>query len=253
MLPPSYQARPLLCTWADTRKFAGTAAGVYGSWVAGIWPSWSEATKSADAGCFSGGALDGDWGWRTGLRGKSYWGATYDNAPGVLPSGSGLIYQDTGASPNTIYLCDQYAIYPSRALRDDPIPIDIVDGGVVVTLGGLTVRNTHSYRRQWVLDLLLDGALDVQSGAGGEWASAPDLWKSFVRRADIGVTVYLYGTEWQTPGRLSPAWAYAGAPNRISGALVDATNIRWTPPQTGILSRYEVSITIAEVSAPGRV
>lgn len=250
MLPPTYQMRPLLCTWADTRPVAGESAGAMGSYVAGIWPSWAEAfgdPNSEFGKCVSGAGL-GNWAWRVsgGLGQWATTGATGVTIPVAL--GSQLVVAaDVLGEPG--------AIVPSRSLRADPVPVDIVDGGVQVTLGGLTYRNTYARRRQWVIDLLLDGALDVEAGAGNEPASAPELWQNFLTRADLGVTLFLCAAQWTTPGSLVSAfgvpWAYPGAPNRISGALVDATNLRWAPPKTGILSRYEATITIAEVDAPG--
>lgn len=248
MIPPTYQMRPLLCTWADTRPFAGTDAGGCGVWAPGVWGSWSEALQN----CFSSAPTNNfSWAWRSNLRGVSRWGASYSTSPGTIPTSlqPQIRYRDNASSQ--IFLCDEVAICPSRALRADPVPIDVVGGGVQVTLGGITYRNTHSRRRQWSVDLLLDGALDVAAGAGGITTSAPDAWQKFLQYAELGVTLYLYSAEWNHVGQIGPVWAYGGAPNRISGALVDATSLKWSPPQTGILSRYEVTITIAEVSAPG--
>lgn len=250
MLQPTYKMRPLLCTWADTRAVDGESAGAYGDYSAGIWPSWAEAfgdPNSEFGKCIDGGPID-DWAWIVS-GGVGEWateGATGLTVPAAL-AGQLSVSGDVLSEPG--------AIVPSRALRADPVPVDIVDGGTQVTLGGLTYRNTYARRRQWVIDLLLDGALDVEAGAGNVAKSAPELWQAFLARADLGVTIYLDSANWTTPGSLAAAfgvpWAYAGAPNRISGALIDATNLRWTPPQTGKLSRYEVTITIAEMSAPG--
>lgn len=250
MFPPTYQMRPLLCTWADTRAAGGQSAGAYGQWLAGIWPSWTEALAdpASTGGALSAGAID-QWTWTN--FGSPLMGQWASMRPDPLPVPvelGGQIVDDAGK-----YVYEPGAIVPSRALRDDPVPVDIVDGGTQVTLGGITVRNTHSRRRQWVIDLLLDGALDVAAGRGDLAKSAPQVWQDFLSRADLGVTIYLYSESWATPGALGYAWAYAGAPNRISGALVDATSTKWSPPQTGKLSRYEVTITIAEVTAPGRM
>lgn len=248
MIPPTYKMRPLICTWADTRAVAGESAGDFGSYVAGIWPSWAEAfgDPNGEFGmCVSSGGID-YWAWFVS-GGVGAWSA--EGAEGIIVPAA---LSDQLVVADDI-LTDRGAIVPSRSLRADPVPVDIVDGGTQVTLGGITYRNTYARRRQWVIDLLLDGALDVEAGAGNVAKSAPEQWQAFLRRADLGVTVFLWSDDWTTPGQLGPAWAYAGAPNRISGALVDATNVRWSPPQTGILSRYEVTITIAEVAAPGRL
>lgn len=242
MIPPTYRMQSWLTPWVDLRQWEGQSSG-YAAWRAGVWASWPEALESGAAGTT---LPSGYWSAMPALE-----GIRRSNTAGLLtPEG----YDPQGLSVSGSYLLDLGTIVPSRGLKNDPIAIDAVDGGSTVTLGGITARNTHSRRRQWQVEFLMDGPLDTWT------SSATDVrtkWQAFLQRADKGVTVYLFGAEWATSVPLDQAigirWAYPGTPNKISGALIDATMTRWTPPKTGILSRYEVTLTIAEVAAPGRI
>lgn len=243
MLPPTYLMQSWITPWVDTRSWDGLSSTI-GTWRAGVWASWPEAFADSAAGTTL--PAGGIW------RRKSDLNGIYYNLPTSLTLPSGVDTQGLSKLSNLVR--DDDLIVPSRGLRDDPIAIDVVDGGVNVTLTGVTRRNTHSRRRQWQIDFLLDGPLDAIEHTATDTRTK---WQRFLQRADLGVTVYLSGEDWATPAPLnvtySNTWAYPNIPNKISGALVDATMTRWTPPKTGILSRYEITLTIAEVSAPGRV
>lgn len=244
MLPPTYQMLPWLTPWVDTRGWGGSTAASGVTWNNGVWASWPEALRS-------GYALSANppWGasttWTRFASGLRAPGTGQITIPSTYAGAQGLAYTSS-------YMRDTGMICPSRSLRNDPTPVDIVDGGVAVTLGGVGYRNTYARRRQWVVDLLLDGPLDTAaSGGASANADARTLWQAFLARADLGVTLYLYGANWTISGTLGSNWAYPGTPNRICGALADATNVRWNPPKTGILARYEVTITITETTPPG--
>lgn len=241
MIPPTYKMQSWLTPWVDTRKWAGLNSG-YGTWVAGVWASWPEAIAAGAAGTTFPTNTWEALGNLSGIQTRRSL---------VIPSG----FDPQGLVISGLYTQDLGTIVPSRGLKKDPIAIDAVDGGSTVTLGGITARNTHSRRRQWQIEFLMDGPIDTWTNVATDVRTK---WQAFLARADLGVTVYLLGAEWaigtasleQTFGA---RWAYPGTPNKISGALVDATMTRWTPPQTGILSRYEVTLTIAEVAAPGSI
>lgn len=242
---PTYLTTPRLTAWVDTRGWGGETAVSTTLWQNGVWASWQEALRS-------GYALTAVPPWGSGENWtRSPRGLRAPSAGAVtVPTGQ----PDQGLYKYGSYMYDGQIFCPSRSLRDDPIPIDAAEGGVTVTLGGISYRTTHSQRRQWVIDLLLDGPLDTPTYGGGESnIDARTIWPAFLARADLGVTIYLNGAEWSTPGPLTSLQQYPGCNNRICGALVDATNLRWTPPKTGILSRYEVTITIAEVEPPGLI
>lgn len=246
MIPPqTYAMRACITPWVDTRPYAGTVAysGNSANWAGGVWESWPAALRSG-----YGLTANPPWGASTSWS-SALGGATW-NAPST-----GQITFPVGADTQQLvysssYMRDQGVILPSRPLRNAPTAVDIVDGGTVVTLGGITYRNTHSMRRHWVVDLLMDGPLQEN-----QYTSVLTKWHAFLQRADLGVTIYLDKTNW-TVSDLSQGgtylYAYAGIPNPICGALVDATNVRWSAPSPGISTRYEVTLTIAEVTPPGR-
>lgn len=247
MIPPhSYQMLPWITPWVDTRGWGGQTATSSANWVDGVFASWPEALRS-------GYALTANPPWGT----STTWAVTTNHRTSIVAPSAGALTLPTGADAQDLYLIgtritDFGVLAPSRSLKTDPVPIDIADGGAVATLGGITYRNTYSRRRQWVIDLLLDGPLQYYADNTNDLR---EMWQNFLRRADLGVTVYLWGENWSTSSSLANStypYAYPGCNNRITGALVDATNLRWTPPANGLLTRYEVSLTIAEVEPPGR-
>lgn len=255
---------PLIMPWADTRPIAGTATGTAGNWYGGVWASWPEALVS-------GAALGTNppWGssrvWRTvwavhTVNGINVYQEAAPNSTGTITIPSGGYLEGQGLKIVSNRLCVP-VIMPYRRLGSDPIASDIVDGGVSVTLGGITARNTHSQRRHWSLDLLLDGPLDVVDDKGA--VDHRYSWPYFLRWFEKGITIYLtaaqYGgnlTIWD-PGAVPPLMPYGGpyywTPPRITGQLVDATSVRWAPGVGEMMMRWAVTITIAEQEPPGRI
>lgn len=228
--------------WVDTRGVAGQTAYTGVTWNGGIWESWFDALRS-------GRALSGNapWGASTGW----IWGnvATGVRAPGTgqlttYPTNQGLTYSSN-------YMVTTASIYGNRLLAKSPTAIDSVEGGVVVSMNGKTYRTSYGQRRLWQIDLLLNGPLDTLVNS-----YYPDMrarWPQFLRLAELGCTLYMHRTSWTYSGNLNTvANPFYGQPYKICGQLVDATNLRWTS-QSSRAARWEVSITIAEQTAPGAV
>jgi len=256
---------PLIMPWADTRPIAGESTGFSGTWYPGVFASWPEAMMSG-----TGFGAMPPWGnpqWTTPYAAK-----IVDQVPIyrlIAPKGTGTInvpangyLAGQGIENQSPRVCVP-AIVPLRPLAADPIAVDQVDGGVAVTLGGITARNTHSQRRHWVLDLLLDGPLDaLQTKLGVDDRVG---WPWFLRWFEKGITVYLWhisigGTAilYDPQGTGEPPYfpageQYFGSPTRITGQLVDCTSVRWEPGVGERMMRYTVTMTIAEQLPPGRL
>lgn len=257
---------PVIMPWADTRPVAGEDSG-WGPWMPGIWASWPEAALNG-AGLSANVPWQtdriwytpGDWQFDANYEPIYHLVTPYTGGSFRVPPGGYLEAQGLVELNNVIKIP---ALCPSRLLGSDPIATDLVDGGVAVTLGGITARNTHSQRRHWVLDLLLDGPLD-RPRLGKLYVDARVAWPYFLRWFEKGITVYLYNTqfgsrsplctEYPTPPPTMPyGGPYFGAPTRITGQLVDATSVRWAPGVGDMMLRWQVSITIAEQVPPGRL
>lgn len=227
--------------WVDTRALAGQVASGSVHWRGGIWASWFEAARS-------GYALDGNppwgsstsWTWGTvdaGVRAPATGQFTSTTLPGLGRSGS---YQVTTAS-----------IYGSRLLARAPIAIDSVEGGVAVSMGGKTYRTTYGQRRLWQIDLLLNGPQDMYRESA--YADMRTRWPLFLQLAELGCTLYMSRASgaWTNTGtQTSRSTPFYGTPYRITGQLVDATQVRWATP-SGRQARWEVTVTIAEQEPAG--
>lgn len=244
---------PWILPWIDTRSIDGqNAVSTTVQWVGGVFES---AFKMLQSGQGLSGAppWGAGQGWEINALRRVFASPTATD-PGTLIVPQAL--QNQGVYVNNGTRVE--GIFPSRPLAKDPIAVDKVDGGVVTTLSGLSYRTTYAQRREWVLDLLLDGPLDDKPYKEGyPTYDVRNQWQAFLRRAELGVTVYLKtdtSTSWTTSGNFTARTApYPGAPCKISGALTDCTSVRWAPGAGDRMMRYAVTMTIAEMSAPGRV
>ena len=255
-----------LLPWADTRPLVGETACQWtvgsttytGTWKAGIFSSWPYASLSGVTGDTPNTVY------------KRYSTDTYE---GIIQD------PNSGESRNLIsntYLADQglhnttvtygvgtvtvsawEGLAPKRPMANDPICVDLEDGGTVATLGGVTYRNTHSQRRHWVLELLLDGPLDA-AAASTTYPDVRRYWQRFLRRAELGVTAVLDLSTWSNYlanpniiGGIGYGKPYYGCPIVITGAITDCTQTRWTGTAGDKMARMKVSMTIAEVTPPG--
>lgn len=257
--------------WADTRPIAGQLAYTYtsggttytGYWVGGIFGSWPSCCYSTSP-AISGQHLMPSYFERVST--SSY--VCYSVAPAQavtleLQSNSYLVDQGyrtrTVLYNNVSVVCSMFdCIYPKREMLSDPVCVDLEDGGTLVTLSGITYRSTHSRRRHWVLELLLDGPLD-QAGAPSVYPDIRKLWPTFLRRAELGVTICIDNTSWASfmgaPNSMSNTVPYGrpyyGCPTVIAGVITDCTSTRWSPGADNKMARMQVTMTIAEVTPPG--
>lgn len=251
-----------LLPWADTRPIAGEYAySTTSTWVAGVFPSWLHATYSSTPYAQFGlnSAISG---WSTSRYRQAAAGFE-----GVRPDSTNKIISNdylvaSGVSNPT---GSNYTIFsgicPKRDLARDPIASDRCDGGVSVTLTGISYRNTHSPRRHWQFDLLLDGPLDERGSSS--YPDARRFWSGFVKQIEKGVTWFSdgasSGANWRsyTPN----SWAsvitygnkYVGIPPIISGQVTDCTSTTFSAGAGDKMARIAATLTIAEVAAPGRV
>ena len=260
-----------LMPWADTRPIAGEQAWTDGvntsTWVAGIYSSWPRATALTSAGgAISGTYPDGQptqwqrWSQINRLEGLQlvpYQAVTHEITSSPYLVDQGLHTATATVGLTTVNVPVWECIAPKRELLSDPTCVDVVDGGTVATLSGISYRTQHSQRRQWVLELLLDGPLD-QAGSN----IYPDVrryWQRFLKMAELGVTAWLDTSNWSNyvvpPNNMNYSIAYgrpyAGCPEVISGAITDCTQVRWSAGADNKMARMQVTLTIAEVTPPG--
>lgn len=261
----------VLMPWADTRPIAGEQAWTDGvdtaTWVAGIYSSWLLATNRTG----SGGAISGvypalslaqwqRWSQINRLEGMSLvpvQAVNYDLTANSYLTDQGLHSTTATVGLTTINVPVWECIAPKRELLSDPTCVDVVDGGTVATLSGISYRTQHSQRRQWVLELLLDGPLD--EAGSNIYPDVRRYWQRFLRRAELGVTAWLGTSTWSNyddpPNsmiyRIGYGHPYAGCPNVISGAITDCTQVRWQAGADNKMARMQVTMTIAEVTPPG--
>lgn len=270
-----------LLPWADTRPLAGQTAyqvtisgSTYtGTWLAGIWSSWPRATYSnlyAISGrgpvCSAQARMStADWVGVAPVPGSA------DSL--ALVSNSYLVDQGmhnttttyaSGGQSVSVSISAFEGICPKRPLLSDPVCIDIEDCALAVTLTGITYRNTHSQRRHWAVELLLDGPLDAVGPslveAGRTWPDTRRFWQKFLKRAELGVTLILDTYSYALPACLAQnSWysyvqldhPYCTCPQLITGQITDCSTTRWDPGADGRMARFKVSMTIAEVLPPG--
>ena len=128
---------------------------------------------------------------------------------------------------------------PSRPLRSQPVLVEEERVNQLVSLSGRSYRRSYSRRRIYEVTLLLDG------GPSHEDDDPLAMWHKFLSWADCGVTL------WIDRGWLSQFWrpSYAvvcpNMPNEISGALLEASSLRFAA-RDGIPDAYEVTLLISE-------
>lgn len=256
-----------LLPWADTRPLAGETACQWtvgsttytGTWKAGIYSSWPYAASPY--------GVDGT---APNYQYERYSTSQYEGViqhpisadnKNIISNdylvNQGLHNTTTTYGAATVTVSAWECLAPKRPMANDPICVDLEDGGVVATLGGVTYRNTHSQRRQWVLELLLDGPLDA-AAASTTYPDVRRYWQRFLRRAELGVTAVLDLSTWSnyltTPnvlGGIGYGKPYYGCPVVITGAITDCTQTRWAGTAGDKLARMKVTMTIAEVIPPG--
>lgn len=250
-----------LMPWADTRPIAGEYAySTTNTWVAGVFPSWLHATYPSTPFAQSGlnSSISG-WGTaRYRAAATTYEGIRPDSTNKII-SNDYLVSAGV-SNPSGFSYTVFSGICPKRDLARDPIALDRCDGGVAVTLTGVTYRNTHSPRRHWQFELLLDGPLDERGNT--TYPDTRRFWAKFLQQIERGVTWFsgaATGTAWRsyTPN----SWAslipygsrYVGIPPIISGQVTDCTTTTFSPGAGDKMARFAATLTIAEVGAPGRV
>ena len=253
-----------LLPWADTRPIAGTYAySTSSTWVAGVFPSWLHATYNSTPSGANYGLSASVSGWN---QQRYRYAAT--GYVGVRPNSTNALIANTyltesGCSkPSGASYTVFHGICPKRSLENDPIASDRCDGSTIVTLTGVTYRNTHSNRRLWQFDLLLDGPLDEK--ASSSYPDTRRFWPNFLKFIEKGVTWFSDYALISTTGWASytpNSWAtlipygnrYVGIPPIISGQVTDCTQTTWSAGAGDKMARLRATLTVAEVAAPGRV
>lgn len=254
--------------WADTRPISGEIAYQWtvgsttytGTWRPGIFSSWPFASFFGVSGSYAYGTSYKRYSTST-YEGVVYEPVSADNAyviSNTYLADQGLHNVSTTYGQSTVTVSAWEGLAPKRPMATDPVCVDMAEGGTVVTLGGITYRSTHSQRRQWILELLLDGPLDA-AAASSTYPDVRRYWQKFLRRAELGVTVVLdtsVGSNilTQSPniiGGITYGKPYYGCPKMITGAITDCTQTRWQGSAGDKMARLKVTMTIAEATPPG--
>lgn len=177
--------------------------------------------------------------------------ATIVEATGI----QGAFNTPSGNQPNVMWLP---ALYPSRPLAAPPKLVEESTATDLVTIGGASYTCRHSIRRVWEVELLLDGAVDVWSGAqeqvGGPNSRAFNyptdafsFYDLFLRQVEIGggCTLYLDADDIGCRYVRPRPYYLGGYPAEICGRLVGATSLALSAPR-GLNRRYPITLRIAE-------
>ena len=134
---------------------------------------------------------------------------------------------------------------PSRPLRSTPVLVEEERVNQLVSLSGRSYRRSYSRRRIYEVNLLLDGAKAPPISTGYDPGHPMDTWHDFLKWADAGVTLWI-DRDWPSLfWRPDRAIVCPGMPNEISGALLEASSLRFAP-RDGIPDAYEVTLLIAD-------
>lgn len=131
---------------------------------------------------------------------------------------------------------------PSRPLLEAPKLIEEERVNQLVSIGGArSYRVSYAKRRIYEVRMLLDGAQKQPRN------DPLAMWGQFMRWTDAGVTLWIdrrWPCEFWRPAN---SMVCANMPNEITGTLLDASSLTFSP-RDGIQDSYEVTIQIADES-----